>query len=598
MLHKKANYVKREVEKTLLPAVRKPGRYIGGEMNAVRKDLDACEVRVGLCFPDIYEIGMSHTGLGLLYEALNRREGTAAERIFAPWTDAEAVMREAGIPLFSLESKATAGSFDFLGFSLTNELCYTNVLNMLDLAGLEVRAEQRGEDDPLVLVGGQASNIAEPIAAFVDLFVLGQGEEAVVELVELYRRCKRAGEGKEAFLLAAARELEFVYVPRFYEFAYDGGRVTEFRATREGLRTRFENAVVRDFENAAVPAAPILPWVQAVHDRISIEVMRGCPGRCRFCQASFCRRPIRYRSVDRIVEIARQQYEHTGYDTISLLSLSTGEYPWLEELIEKLTAYFAPRHVGLSVPSLRVDQQLQILPKLVSSVRKSGLTIAVEAATERLRAVINKPITDEDLLAAVKAAYEAGFQKVKLYFMAGLPGETIEDVRRIVDLSYEVARARRPVDGKLATVNAAVSWFVPKPHTPFGWFGQRPRSYFEDCHQAMIDRKYEINARCVQIKFHEMERSVLESAMGRGDRRMTDVIETAWREGATFDLWNETFEMERWRRAFAAHGMDLDGEAQRAYEPGQLLPWAHLGGPDEPYLLKHYYNAVGLAGGG
>lgn len=592
MLPKKTQYVKRQVEKTLLPAVRKPGRYIGGETNQVRKNLDACDVRIGLCFPDIYEIGMSHTGLSVLYEVLNRQEGTAAERIFAPWTDAEEVMRKEGIPLFSLESMATAGSFDFLGFSLTNELCYTNVLNMLDLAGLEVRAERRGEDDPIIVVGGQASNCAEPIAAFVDLFVLGQGEEAAIAMVDLYRRCKQAQASKEEFLLAAARELDFVYVPRFYEFDYEDGKVAAFRAKREGLGVRFENAVVRDFENAIVPEAPIVPWVQAVHERISIEIMRGCPGRCRFCQASFCRRPIRYRSAQRVFDIAVKQYENTGYDTISLLSLSTGEYPWLEELIEKLTAYFAPKHVGLSVPSLKVDQQLKILPKLVSSVRKSGLTIAVEAATERLRGVINKPITDEDLLAAVLAAYEAGFLKVKLYFMAGLPGETIEDVRRIADLSLEVARLHKRVDGKLANVSAAVSWFVPKPHTPFGWFGQRPREYFEEARKALLDRKYELNARCVQIKFHEIERSVLESAMGRGDRRMGEVVETAWRMGAKFDLWDEGFDAGIWKRAFAEHGMDLDAEAQREYQPGQTLPWAHLGGAKEEYLLKHYRDSV------
>ena len=587
MLHKNVTIVKSQVERLLLPAVRQPARYIGGEMNQICKELETCDVRIGLCFPDIYEIGMSHTGLALIYEILNRQDRISAERFFAPWLDAEEIMRKENIPLFSLESKATAVSFDFLGFSLTNELCYTNLLNMLDLTQLEVRADKRTENDPIIVVGGQASNCAEPIAPFVDLFLLGQGEEACIELGNLYRTCKQEGKSKEAFLYAAAKTLPFVYVPRFYEFDSSAGLKTKHK----DLPVRFENAVVRNFENAPVPDAPILPWVQAVHDRISIEIMRGCPGRCRFCQASFCRRPIRYRSVDRIFDIAVKQYENTGHDTISLLSLSTGEYPWLEELIDKLTAHFAPRHVGLSVPSLRVDQQLKILPKLVSSVRKSGLTLAVEAATERLRAVINKPISDEDLFAAVKAAYEAGFQKVKLYFMVGHPGETMDDVRRITDLSYEIARIRKSVDGKLATVNAAVSWFVPKPHTPFGWFGQKPKAYFTEARKVLIDRKFELGARCVQIKFHRIERSVLESAMGRGDRRIADVIETAWRNGARFDLWDETFDADCWQQAFENHGMNLDTEAQRSYQPGQKLPWAHLGGPKEESLLKHYQDA-------
>lgn len=592
MVVKKSQSVKEQVSRQLLPMVRKPARYIGGEINQIRKDPAQIQIRVGLCFPDIYEIAMSHTGLAILYEVLNRIPTVAAERIFAPWLDAEEIMRKERIALFSLESRTAAADFDILGFSMTNELCYTNLLNMLDLAGLEVRAADRKEEDPLIIVGGQAANCAEPIAPFVDLFVLGQGEEAAVQLVQLHQSARQRGDNKQQFLRQAARSLPFVYVPALYNCSGGGSQPIRFEVIEEGLPLRFEDARLDDFDNAPVPEAPIVPFVQAVHERISIEVMRGCPGRCRFCQAGYCRRPMRYRSVDRIVELAKKQYENTGFDTISLLSLSTGEYPWLEELIEKLTAWFAPLHVGLSVPSLRVGQQLKLLPQLMTSVRKGGLTIAVEAADERLRQAIRKPISDADLFAAVRSAYQAGFQKVKLYFMVGLPGETDADIVRIVDLSYELGRLRKEIDGKLASVSASVSWLVPKPHTPFQWLGQKPLEYFQRARGLLLDRRNQLRARCVQIKYHKMERSVLESAMGRGGRRLADVIETAWRSGAKFDLWDEAFDFPLWTKAFAEHGMDLCAEACRSFTPEQILPWAHLGGPKESYLLRQYQQAL------
>ncbi|MCE5185491.1 MAG: TIGR03960 family B12-binding radical SAM protein [Planctomycetaceae bacterium] len=577
MLTKETVCVKDVVDRRFLPYVRKPARYIGGEVNQVKKDLAACDVRVALCFPDIYEIGMSYLGLEVLYAVVNGLKYAAAERVFAPWLEAEEVMRKAGIPLFSLESCAAVRSFDLVGFSMTNELCYTNLLNMLDLAQMKVRAAQRSEEDPIVIVGGQAAQSAEPIAEFADMFVMGEGEEAVVQLIELYRQIKMRGGTKREYLLEAARRFDFVYVPQFYSVAPTG---SESYITNElGLRNHFHSAVVRDFENAVIPERPIVPFVETVHERVSIEIMRGCPGRCRFCQASYCRRPVRLRSVERIVEAAKKQYAATGYDTISLLSLSTGDYPRLEQLIDALNAQFAPLHVGLSVPSLKVQKQLALLPKMVTSVRKGGLTIAVEAASERLRQVINKPITDEDLKAAVLAAFEAGFLKVKLYFMVGFPGETEEDIIAIADLSQRLSGLRKDVDGKWAEINAAVSWLVPKPHTPFGGLGQRRRQYFEQARRLILDRKREKNMRYVKFKFHEIERSILESAMGRGDRRLCDVIEGAWREGARFDLWNEGFDFGRWQRAFEQCGINLEEESARSFEPQERLPWAHLGSP-------------------
>ena len=562
------------IERDFLPFVRRPGRYIGGEVNQIKKDLAKCDLTVALCFPDIYEVAMSHTGLAILYDCLNRIDGIAAERVFAPWIDAEKILREKNIPLFSLESRALLGSLDIVGFGLTNELCYTNVLNMLDLGDIKVRSRDRSEDEPLIIGGGGMANCCEPMAEFFDMFVLGEGEEAVVELTNIVKAGKKAGRAKREILAEIAEKFEWAYVPEVHK------------------NTRRQNAVVEDFENAPVPAAPIVPFVEAVHERVSVEIMRGCPGRCRFCQASFCRRPIRYRSVERIIEIAKACYHATGFDTVSLLSLSSAEYPNLEELVAGLHGYFHDRHVGISLPSLRVDKQLKILPELVKSVRKSGLTIAVEAASEKLRQIINKPLKDEDLFAAAEAAYRAGWQKFKLYFMVGLPGETLDDVKRIVQLSFELAKLRKRIDNKTGQINVAVSWFVPKSHTPFGWLGQRPKSYFEQAKQIILDEKRNLRAKFLQFKFHDIDRSVLESAIGRGDRSLSDVIEAAWRAGARFDLWDECFNPEIWRQAFEKFGLDLDKLAQRQFTNDEILSWEHLGGPEKDYLLGHLDAAM------
>ena len=629
------------VEGVFLPLVRRPSRYIGGEVNSVRKDLGACELRVALCFPDVYEVGMSNQGMAIIYEVLNRMESVAAERVFAPWTDAEAVLRDRGMPLFTLESKAAVGDFDVVAFSLTTELCYANVLNMLDLAGVAVRAADRGEDSPLVVAGGGMANCCEPMADFVDLFVLGEGEEAAVALAELLLEAKRRGIGRSATLLEAAGRFAWAYVPSLYAPRYVDGRYaglvvrkpaqdaechsdperregeepgprtcdsadsrprcfaslgmttqsSGLERTVDGPRARFENAVVDDLDGAAVPLRPIVPFTETVHERVSVEIMRGCPGRCRFCQASYCRRPIRYRSVERIVEIAKACWAATGFDTVSLLSLSTSEYPHLEELVGRLHAFFADKHVGLSLPSLRVDQELKLLPTLLTSVRKGGLTMAVEAASERVRRIIHKPIRDEDLYAAAEAAYRAGWQRFKLYFMVGLPGETWEDVRRIAGLCYELAKLRKGVSRRMGQVDATVSWFVPKPHTPLQWLGQRPREYFLEARRLILEEKRCLNARMCRFKFHEIECSVLESAIGRGGRELGSVIEAAWRGGARFDLWAECFDFELWRRAFAEAGLDVDAAAQRGFADDEVLPWEHLGGPAKGYLMGHLLDA-------
>jgi len=589
---KEVTILAERVDQEFLPFVRRPSRYIGGEINQIKKDLALCEVSMALCFPDVYEVAMSYTGLMIIYDIVNGIDGAAVERVFAPWLDAEEILREKNIPLFSLESKAALSSFDVVGFSLTNELCYTNVLNMLDLGGINIRSCNRGEDEPLVIAGGSMSNCCEAMAEFIDLFVLGEGEEAVVELLQLIRHDKNAGASKKEILLSAAKRFEWAYVPCLYEFEYDGPKIKTFRATLPELPVRFSNAVVKDFENAPAPLQPIVPFTQAVHERVSVEIMRGCPGRCRFCQASFCRRPIRYRSIDKIVDIAKACYHSTGFDTVSLLSLSSADYPRLEELVAELQAYFGDKYVGLSLPSLHVDKQLKLLPELVSAVRKSGLTIAVEAASERLRQIINKPLKDADLFAGVEAAYRAGWQKLKLYFIVGLPGEGPGDIKEIVRLSFELAKLRKKIDGKTAKINITISWLVPKPHTPFGWLGQRPKSYFENAKRLILDEKRRLRAKFLQFKFHNIERSVLESAMGRGSRKCCDVIEAAWRAGARFDLWDECFDYELWKDAFARFGMDVEAAALREFERDEILPWEHLGGPEKKYLLTHLDDAM------
>jgi radical SAM superfamily enzyme YgiQ (UPF0313 family) len=435
------------------------------------------------------------------------------------------------------------------------------------------------------------ANCCEPMADFIDLFVLGEAEEAIVELARLVIKAKRTGKKKGELLAEAAERFEWAYVPALYEFEYSDGNIEKVKCINDDFDVRRKNAVVEDFENAVVPLAPIVPFRQAVHERVSVEIMRGCPGRCRFCQASYCRRPIRYRSIDKIVETAKMAYHATGFDTVSLLSLSTADYPQLEELVARLNEYFHDKHVGISVPSLRVDSQLKIIPQLVKSVRKSGLTIAVEAASEKLRKIINKPIKDSDLFSAVEAAYEGGWQKLKLYFMAGLPGETEEDIVRIVELSNELALLRKKVDKRVANINVAVSWFVPKPHTPFAWVRQQSQEYFENAKRLILDKKRQLRAKYLQFKFHNIERSILESAIGRGDRRLGDVIEAAWRNGARFDLWDECFDFGIWEKAFASSGLDVEELAQKEFSTKQILPWEHLGGPEKEYLVKHYKDA-------
>jgi len=562
------------ISRRLLPRVRRPSQYVGMETNARHADVEAAEVAVVLAYPDAYAVGISHLGGQVLYALCNDLPGVACDRAYCPMPDAEAVMRAEKIPLFAWESRRAVRDFDLLGFSLAHEGCYSNVLTMLDLAGIPLHAGDRDGGDPLVIAGGPGADAPEPMAAFIDLFCVGDGEPTLPALIELLRRAKRAGAGREEVVLEAARTIPAVYAPAYYRPDYNAdGTLAALEPTRRGLPRRIGRAHVRRLSDSPALTAPLVPLSEAVHDRVTIEIMRGCPNACRFCQAVGTRNPVRWRGVDEIVRIARSAVAATGYREISLLSLSSSDYPRFGELIDRLNAEFVPRNISISLPSLRVDGQLAAIPRLTSRVRKHGLTIAAEAAGERLRRALRKDISDESMLAGVRAAYRAGWRRVKVYFMAGLPGETDADVDAIFDLSRRLSEARKEVDGRRGAIIASVSWLVPRPHTPMQWEPMRRAEYFWSVRGRLrgLARRS-----AVQFRFHRIERSILEAVIARGDRRVGAVIEAAWRAGARFDAWNEYFDADRWAAAFEQVGIDPAFYAHRPRPPEELLAWDHV----------------------
>ncbi|MCK5114812.1 MAG: TIGR03960 family B12-binding radical SAM protein [Phycisphaerae bacterium] len=569
------------ISEQLLPYIRQPGQYVGLEVNARCNDVTTADVTVAMGFPDAYTIGISHLGHQVLYHLLNDIPGVACDRTYCPTVETETVMREKSLPLFSWESRCHIADFDVLGFTLSYELCVTNVLTMLDLAGIPLAASDRTADHPIVIGGDALADTPEPIAEFFDVLIPGDGETPITALVEIIREAKQGGASREETLLRIAREVPSAYVPQFYAQGEAG-----VAPIRDDLPTSIPRAYLPQLEGASLPAyrAPLVPLSEGVHERVVVEIMRGCPNFCRFCQAGHTRLPVRRRSIEEIITAARAGIEATGYREISLLSLSISDYPNLEELIERLNAEFASQKVSISLPSLRVDSQLTVLPKLTSEVRKGGLTIAAEAGSERLRLAIRKGITEEDMIAGVQAAWAAGYRSVKVYFMAGLPDETLDDIDEIAHLCRRLSNTRRDFDGYPGNINASVSWLVPKPHTPMQWEAMRTSDYFFDVRARLLDmtRKSTVN-----VKFHRIEQSLLEALIARGGREVGKVIRAAWNLGARMDSWSENWDWDIWADAISESGVDFDGIVHSDIPTGRQLPWSHIKPhlPDD-YLLK------------
>ena len=584
-----------EFERLLL-SVQKPGRYSGGEINSVIKDKEKVDVRFAFCFPDTYEIGMSHLGMKILYSQFNSREDIWCERVFAPWPDFEEAMRKNNIPLFALESRDSIKDFDFIGFTLQYEMCYTNVLNMLDLAGLPVRSEDRHELSPLVVAGGPCCCNAEPLADFIDLFFLGEGEEVDLEVIDLYKEFKKKGGSKAEFLRAAAK-IEGVYVPSLYDVSYNEDGTVKAVTPKDGAPKSVKKRIIKDMDSVFYPDKFVVPFIEIVHDRAVQEIFRGCIRGCRFCQAGFIYRPVREKSAETVNRQAKALCESTGYDEISMSSLSTSDYTELEPLLNKMLCWTEPNEISLALPSLRVDNFSKELLEKINHVRKSGLTFAPEAGTQRLRDVINKNVTEEEIFRTCKTAFEGGYTAVKLYFMLGLPTETDEDLegiaalgQKIIDLFYNLPE--RP-KGKSPSVSISVSTFVPKPFTPFQF---EPQIGKEEIERRQQHLKYSNKNRRVNISWHDSSTSLLEGAFARGDRRIGRVIEAAFKKGCKFDSWNEFFKPELWEEAFSEIGLSPEFYAGRKREYDEINPWDHLDyGVTKKFLIKENelaHNAV------
>ena len=564
------------IKERILSRVQKPGRYTGGEMNAVVKEKADVEVRFAFCFPDLYEVGMSHLGMKILYSLLNEQEGVWCERVFAPWGDMEEEMRQNGVPLFALESGDPVGEFDMVGFTLQYELSYTNMLNMLDLAGIPLYSAQRDSLSPLVVAGGPCVCNPEPVADFVDLFFLGEGEEVDLEIVELYRRYKKEGRSKAEFLRAAA-QVEGVYVPSLYEVSYREDGTVAAVTPKEGAPARVRKRIVKDMNRAYFPETFVVPYLDIVHDRAVSEVQRGCYRACRFCQAGFIYRPVRVKEKDVIDQQCRDLCAGTGYDEISLSSLSTSDYPDIEGLLDTLLRWTKPERVNVSLPSLRVDGFSNELTEKIKTVRRSGLTFAPEAGTQRMRDVINKNVTEEELLQTVRTAFAGGWSSIKLYFMIGLPTETLDDVAGIADLGQAVVEAYyhcpdKP-KGRGVNVTLSASSFVPKPFTPFQW---EPQDSIETLRQKQDHLVHSVKSRKITCNWHDADTSFLEGVFARGDRRLARVLEEAHRRGCKMDGWSDYFSLEKWMEVFAACGVDPAFYNQRRREFTEVLPWDHL----------------------